>query len=172
MNDNVIIPTGSIECNGVDGKSTASRAYIWFAISRKNSYYVSLGQGYNLPIKIVPTNGEGIDSMSRTNGDRFYCKETACVADLHTLCPDQLSVTIDGVRVACKNPCKYFDTDEHCCQGYHGNHKCKCNEWTTNYLKVLKSACPNAHTYDYDYKTSTFSCPPNPAVVYHVIFCP
>jgi hypothetical protein len=160
-----------IECNGAGGEPPASLAEMTFTgDGGKDFYDVSLVDGYNLPIKMVPTA-----HFTNSNNDKYDCKAAGCVSDLNSKCPHELSIwSADGFNVvACKSACAKFNTDTYCCRGAHKTPEtCKSSSWPKNYPAYFKAACPDAYSYAYDDTTSTFTCRGNPSTNYDVIFCP
>ena len=72
----------------------------------------------------------------------------------------------DGSVVGCKSACLAFDTYEYCCKGqYDSPDTCK----PTSYSKMFKDACPQAYSYAYDDKSSTFTCV---GANYDITYCP
>ena len=68
---------------------------------------VSLVDGYNLPLLVVPQGGSGQN-----------CTSTGCVVDLNDSCPSELKVTsTEGESVACKSACEAFGSPQYCCNG-------------------------------------------------------
>ena len=124
---------------------------------------MSLVDGYNLPIKILPVVG----TYTRLDAQSPYdCGAPECVDDLNLTCPGPLAVQNSGKTVACLSACEKFSTDETCCRGaYNTPETCP----PTSYSQVFKKACPSAYSYAYDDKTSTFTCRGGD---YQIIFCP
>ncbi|KAI8549490.1 hypothetical protein RHMOL_Rhmol06G0028500 [Rhododendron molle] len=150
--------TGKIECAGNNALPPATLFEITLDGYGGLSFYdVSLVDGYNLPMLVVPQGGTGDN-----------CSTTGCAADLNGLCPSELSVTDsqgDGV-VACKSACEKFGSSEYCCSGaYATPNTCK----PSSYSELFKRACPLAYSYAYDDKTSTFTCA---GADYLITFCP
>lgn len=52
-------------------------------------YDLSLVDGFNLPMKIIPESGTYDPHAS---SDRYYCKQAVCTADLNAQCPAGLRV--------------------------------------------------------------------------------
>ncbi|XP_058217713.1 thaumatin-like protein 1b isoform X4 [Rhododendron vialii] len=151
--------TGKLECSGNSGQPPATLVEFSINVSSGLDFYdVSLVDGYNLPILVVPQGGTGDD-----------CKTTGCMVDLNGLCPWDLSVTEsegNGI-VACQSPCVRFNKPEYCCTGeYATPNTCK----PTLYSESLKRACPLAYSYPYDDETSTFTCASG--ADYLITFCP
>lgn len=119
-------------------------------------YDVSLVDGYNLPMAIVP--------QGATGGN---CNTTGCAADLNSPCPSELKVTSEGDEsVACKSACGAFGDPQYCCSGaYASPASCK----PSSFSEFFKDACPLAYSYAFDDGTSTFTCA---AGGYVISFCP
>nr|XP_023921933.1 thaumatin-like protein 1 [Quercus suber]POE98566.1 thaumatin-like protein 1 [Quercus suber] len=151
--------SSTLECSGGGAAPPATLAE--FTLNGYNGldfYDVSLVDGYNLPMTIVPQGG--------TEGN---CTATGCVADLNTACPTELKVlsssSSDG-SVACKSACEAFGDPQYCCSGaYATPATCK----PSSYSELFKNACPYAYSYAYDDGTSTFTCA---SADYVVTFCP
>ncbi|KAK1259019.1 Thaumatin-like protein [Acorus gramineus] len=135
---------GSLECAGAGGAPPVTLAE--FTLDAPVDFYdVSLVDGYNLPVSVVPLGGSG-----------DMCRPVTCVSDLNRSCPGPLRVTrADGAVVACMSACMAFDRPEFCCTGQHGS-PATCGP--TEYSRVFKRACPSAYSYAYDDATSTFTC--------------
>ncbi|KAF8049519.1 hypothetical protein N665_2190s0006 [Sinapis alba] len=152
--------SSQIECSGAGAKPPAtlglsiSAEFTLNGSDNLDFYDISLVDGYNVPMMIVPRGGAG------------KCNATGCAVDLNGVCPTQLKVTVDGVAVACKSACEAFGTLENCCSGAFGTlDKCEASE----YSAFFKKACPTAYSYAYDDGTSTFTCS---AADYLISFCP
>ncbi|KAG2671544.1 hypothetical protein I3760_13G002400 [Carya illinoinensis] len=145
---------GQLKCSGAGGAPPATLAE--FTLDSPVDFYdVSLVDGYNMRISIVPKGGSGPN-----------CKEVSCVSDLNRHCPDGLQVKMNGHVVACKSACLAFNAPQYCCTGsYGGPQTCK----PTRYSQVFKVACPTAYSYAYDDPTSTFTC--NGSADYLIKFC-
>jgi len=158
-----------IKCNGAGGVPPVSLAEMKFSGSDGLDFYdVSLVDGYNLPIRMLPTG-----QFSYTKRGKYDCKAAGCVADLNSMCPSELAVKTGSGVVACKSACERFNTDTYCCRGAHKTPAtCKSSSWPKNYPAFFKKACPDAYSYAYDDTTSTFTCRGNPSTKYDVIFCP
>ncbi|KAI3697376.1 hypothetical protein L6452_30351 [Arctium lappa] len=133
-----------LQCKGAGGVPPVSLAE--FTLDNPMDFYdVSLVDGYNLPVSIIPLGGSG------------NCSSVRCVTDLNVKCPDSLQVKGDGGSevVACKSACTAFQKPEYCCTGEFNNPTiCK----PTNYSQIFKEACPTSYSYPYDDATSTFTC--------------
>ncbi|KAL0438408.1 UNVERIFIED_CONTAM: Thaumatin-like protein 1 [Sesamum latifolium] len=149
--------SGKLECAGGGAAPPATLAeFTLDGDAGKDFYDVSLVDGYNLPMLVVPQGGSGVN-----------CSNTGCVVDLNGACPSELRVTSSaGEGVACKSACEAFRKDQYCCSGAYGTpDACK----PSQYSQVFKSACPHAYSYAYDDRTSTFTCI---AADYVITFCP
>ncbi|TQD97922.1 hypothetical protein C1H46_016447 [Malus baccata] len=150
--------SGKLECSGSGAAPPATLAeFTLDGAGGLDFFDVSLVDGYNLPMLVVPNGGTG------TN-----CTNTGCVVDLNTRCPSELKVTsADGAEgVACKSACEAFGQPQYCCSGEYGSpDTCK----PSQYSQIFKSACPHAYSYAYDDKTSTFTCAGGD---YTITFCP
>ncbi|PON86267.1 Thaumatin [Trema orientale] len=138
---------GMLKCVGAGGAPPATLAE--FTLDSPVDFYdVSLVDGYNMPISIIPLGG------SRSAGSNS-CKIVRCVSDLNQRCPSGLQVRRNRRVVGCMSACMAFNKPEYCCTGkYGGPQTCK----PTNYSKVFKAACPTTYSYAYDDPTSTFTC--------------
>ncbi|CAJ0944361.1 unnamed protein product, partial [Mesorhabditis belari] len=156
------------QCNGRGGVPPISLAEFTLNGAGAQDYYdVSLVDGYNIPVLIMPIGG-----TFNTNGGQYDCKMAGgCVDNLSsTLCPAPLRDIKNGNIVACMSACEAFNTDEYCCRGAHGTpDTCPPNQ----YSQLFKKACPGAYSYAYDDHTSTFFCRGNngPSPAYTVQFC-
>lgn len=145
---------GLLECNGAGGAPPASLAE--FTLDSPEDFYdVSLVDGFNMPVSIVPSGGSG------------NCSAVKCSSNLNLQCPEKLRVRLDGGgdTVACKSACLAFNQPQFCCTGAYNNPQvCK----PTNYSEVFKKACPTAYSYPYDDASSIFTCK---GADYSIIFC-
>ncbi|XP_073122115.1 thaumatin-like protein 1 [Henckelia pumila] len=149
--------SGNMECSGGGAAPPATLAeFTLDGADGLDFYDVSLVDGYNLPMLVVPQNGGGGN-----------CTVTGCVADLNAACPPDLKVTNDvGSSVACKSACEAFGDPEYCCSGDHATpDTCR----PSAYSELFKNACPRAYSYAYDDGSSTFTCA---SADYVITFCP
>ncbi|KAA8537512.1 hypothetical protein F0562_027120 [Nyssa sinensis] len=86
--------SGKLECDGRVAVPPATLAeFTLDGAGGLDFYDVSLVDGYNLPMLVVPQGGTG------TN-----CTTTGCLVDLNGACPSELKVSsTDGQNVACKS---------------------------------------------------------------------
>ncbi|XP_057807710.1 pathogenesis-related thaumatin-like protein 3.5 [Salvia miltiorrhiza] len=145
---------GLLQCGGIGGTPPASLAE--FTLDSPEDFYdVSLVDGFNMPISVVPSGGSG------------NCSAVKCSSNLNLQCPEKLQVRVNdgGETVACKSACLAFDQPQFCCTGAYNNPQiCK----PSNYSEVFKKACPTAYSYPYDDGTSIFTCK---GANYSIIFC-
>ncbi|XP_026421801.1 thaumatin-like protein 1b [Papaver somniferum] len=149
--------SGKIECNGAGAIPPAT--LLEFTLNGdggKDFYDVSLVDGYNLPVSITPQGGLG------------GCSSTACMHKINPICLPELSVKgADGSVIACKSACEVFQQPQYCCTGSH-NTPATCPP--TEYSKLFKDVCPQAYSYAYDDRSSTFTCASGGNYV--ITFCP
>ncbi|KAM1003990.1 hypothetical protein ACFX2I_004237 [Malus domestica] len=149
--------SGQIPCNGAGASPPASLVELTLATNGGQDFYdVSLVDGFNLPIKLAPRGGSG------------DCKSTSCAANINTVCPAELSDKVsDGSVIGCKSACLALNQPQYCCTGAYGTpDTCP----PTDFSKVFKKQCPQAYSYAYDDKSSTFTCFGGPN--YEITFCP
>lgn len=148
--------SGQVTCNGNGAAPPASLVEFTLAgFGGKDFYDISLVDGFNLPVSIVPQN-------------RVDCNSTSCPVDINNHgCPDELSVkSPDGGVIGCKSACLAFQQPQYCCTGqYSSPQTCK----PTKYSLQFKHLCPQAYSYAYDDATSTFTCT---GADYLITFCP
>lgn len=152
--------SGELECSGNGAAPPATLAeFTLDGAGGLDFFDVSLVDGYNVPMLVVPQGGSaGTDK----------CIATGCVGDLNGACPPELKVMSSDGResVACKSACEAFNSPQYCCSGAFGTpDTCK----PSSYSQIFKSACPRAYSYAYDDKTSTFTCA---SADYTITFCP
>ncbi|MED6158078.1 hypothetical protein PIB30_029386 [Stylosanthes scabra] len=152
--------SSAVECVGAGAVPPATLAeFTLNGAGGLDFYDVSLVDGYNLPMMVVPHGGGG------------NCTATGCLADLNGGCPSELKVKAGREEardegVACKSACEAFGDPKYCCSGdYSTPQSCK----PSAYSQFFKSACPRAYSYAYDDGTSTFTCA---SANYLITFCP
>ncbi|XP_040383663.1 thaumatin-like protein 1b [Oryza brachyantha] len=152
--------SGAVECGGGGAAPPTTLAEFTLNGGGGNDFYdVSLVDGSNLPMVVVPQGGVG----------GATCGATGCLVDLNAPCPADLKVAgADGAGIACKSACEAFGTPEYCCSGAFGR-PATCQP--SAYSQFFKNACPRAYSYAYDDATSTFTCASG-TVDYLVVFCP
>ncbi|KAI6671494.1 hypothetical protein NL676_006379 [Syzygium grande] len=154
--------SSALQCSGSGAAPPATLAeFTLNGADGLDFYDVSLVDGYNLPMLVVPQR-----SAATAAGN---CTATGCVADLNRACPQELKVTSTGSEgggVACKSACGAFGDPQYCCSGAHGSpDTCA----PSKYSEYFKTACPKAYSYAYDDRTSTFTCA---SADYEITFCP
>ncbi|KAG9442630.1 hypothetical protein H6P81_018484 [Aristolochia fimbriata] len=150
--------SGKMECAGGGALPATLAEFTLDGSGGLDFYDVSLVDGYNLPMVVVPQGGSG------------NCTTTGCVVELNGACPSELRVAAaaggGGESVACRSACEAFNAPEYCCSGaYATPDTCK----PSAYSEFFKHACPRAYSYAYDDSTSTFTCA---AADYAITFCP
>lgn len=151
--------SGRVECEGRGAEPPATLAEFTLNGDQGLDFYdVSLVDGYNLPMLVIPRDG--------TSGG---CSSTGCLVDLNGGCPAALRVARSSRSrsvVACKSACEAFGDPRFCCsEGYNTPETCP----PTEYSEYFKHVCPRSYSYAYDDKTSTFTCA---GADYIIIFCP
>ena len=149
--------SGQVACNGAGAIPPASLVELTLAENGGKDFYdISLVDGFNLPVELAPQGGSGA------------CPSTSCPAHVNTVCPAELAVKgSDGSVVACKSACLALNQPQYCCTGDFGSPE-KCPP--TDYSKIFKTQCPQAYSYAYDDKSSTFTC--EGGANYVITFCP
>ncbi|XP_062216211.1 thaumatin-like protein 1b [Phragmites australis] len=172
--------SGSVQCNGAGAAPPATLAEFTLDGSGGMDFFdVSLVDGYNLPMLIVPQGAGGGGGSSNGSADAGKCMATGCLVDLNGACPADLKVvpaatgagagagSADGGAVACRSACEAFGTPQDCCSGAYGSpNTCR----PSTYSQFFKNACPRAYSYAYDDSTSTFTC--TAGTNYAITFCP
>ncbi len=148
--------SGKVECNGMGGVPPITLVEMTLGDPKAQNadfYDISLVDGYNLPIRIIPVVGT---FTPPTSGNPFDCGIAGCTSDLNKTCPLELQVNNkNGDTIACKSGCMRFNTDRFCCRNAFGTpDKCP----PTDYSMLFKEACPDAYSYAYDDLSSTYVC--------------
>ncbi|XP_060171167.1 thaumatin-like protein 1b [Lycium barbarum] len=148
--------TGQVTCNNKGAIPPATLVEFTLAgYGGKDFYDISLVDGFNLPVSVVPQNRAG-------------CNSTSCPVDIDNKgCPEELALrNPKGGVIGCKSACVAFQQPQYCCTGPYGSPKtCK----PTKYSLQFKHLCPQAYSYAYDDATSTFTCT---GADYLITFCP
>ncbi|PUZ71723.1 hypothetical protein GQ55_2G336400 [Panicum hallii var. hallii] len=151
--------SGAVECAGVGAAPPTTLAEFTLDGAGGNDFYdVSLVDGSNLPVVVVPQGGAGAT-----------CGATGCLVDLNGPCPADLKVVgAGGAGIACKSACEAYGRPQDCCSGDYGT-PATCQPSASS--QFFKNACPRAYSYAYDDATSTFTCTSGTAS-YLITFCP
>ncbi|WVZ65700.1 hypothetical protein U9M48_015019 [Paspalum notatum var. saurae] len=151
--------SGAVECAGGGAAPPTTLAEFTLDGAGGNDFYdVSLVDGSNLPMVVVPQGGAGAT-----------CGATGCLVDLNGPCPADLKVVgADGAGIACKSACEAYGRPQDCCSGDYGT-PATCQPSASS--QFFKNACPRAYSYAYDDATSTFTCTSGTAT-YLITFCP
>ncbi|KKA24176.1 hypothetical protein T310_1828 [Rasamsonia emersonii CBS 393.64] len=163
-------------------------------------YDISLVDGYNLPVGIVSLHTESKDPAlasipSNTTNPvcigsvDFFVSDDNSSSAIHAIsrwCPWPLQLQAvappkPGAGVypypdddiprprfdPCISSCAKYGNPEDCCAGaFNSPETCTPNE----YSRKAKSVCPDAYSYAYDDKTSTFTI--KAGAGFEVVFCP
>ncbi|GMN32254.1 hypothetical protein TIFTF001_003594 [Ficus carica] len=137
---------GLLECK-IDGQSPNTVAvYLLNQTTDTDLFYVSVVEGFNIPIEFRPLSPKACSKASK------------CAEDVNGLCPMELRDP-----GGCNNPCTVFSNDQFCC--FSGTSICE----PTSYSMFFKDLCPEAFTYPFDVGQSN-ACPAG--TDYKVVFCP
>jgi len=114
--------SGDVACYG---REASAATYVEFDLNDDENgpdfYDVSLVDGYNVPVSMVPQGGDG-----------STCVASGCIFNVTDACPSELRV-----GGACQGACDAFNTSRYCCTG-----GTVCGP--TNYSAIFKKACPRA----------------------------
>ncbi|KAF8402950.1 hypothetical protein HHK36_011043 [Tetracentron sinense] len=136
---------GLLHCRGTGGVPPATVVEMTLGTSKSALHYydVSLVDGFNLPVAMVPVGG-GVG-----------CGVAECEADVNVCCPSALELKRGGKVVGCKSACLAMKSARYCCTGDYANPKsCK----PTVFAHLFKAICPGAYSYAYDDSSSLKSC--------------
>uniref|UniRef100_A0A914C3R7 Thaumatin-like protein n=1 Tax=Acrobeloides nanus TaxID=290746 RepID=A0A914C3R7_9BILA len=158
-NSNMVCDSGScgpLECNGSAGEPPVSLVEVsLFHEDKHDLYYVSLLDGYNLPVFIEPVPG----SYNKSGGENDCVRAGGCFEDVLLTALEELKVYKNGNVASVKSACMKFNTDEYCCRKDFGTkERCNPSNWTINYTEIFKRGCPHAFTYSFDDNMSKFTC--------------
>ena len=136
-------------------------------------YDISLVDGYNLPVSIHPIPG----TFHRRSSQHNDCTVTTCHTDINAHCPHELAVKGPGGHtIGCKSACTAFRTAQYCCTGVHNKAStCLRKFWKVDYPAKFKHWCPEAYSFAFDDRKSTWACISKDAhhpSGYVVKFCP
>uniref|UniRef100_A0A6N2KHP1 non-specific serine/threonine protein kinase n=1 Tax=Salix viminalis TaxID=40686 RepID=A0A6N2KHP1_SALVM len=91
--------SGKLECSGSVGAPPVTLAeFTLGGFNAPDYYYVSLVDGFNLPLFVVPSGQN--------------CSSTGCIGDVIESCPTEL-----GKSVGCKGACVALGSSIYCCDG-------------------------------------------------------
>lgn len=147
---------GLLKCGGTGGDPPATVVEMTFGTAKSALHYydVSLVDGFNLPVAMVPVGG-GVG-----------CGSAACEVDLNVCCPSRFEVRKGGRVVGCRSACQALKTDKYCCTGEFASPK-SCRP--TLFSTLFKSLCPRAYSFAFDDSSSLRTCR---ASRYLITFCP
>jgi hypothetical protein len=154
---------GALTCAGRGGQPASLAEFLLYDANGKDFYDISLVDAFNLPLSIAPTPGTFAPGPA---ADRV-CTTSVCATDILAQCPTQLqSKDPAGKVVACLSACSRYNTDATCCRNaYDTAEACPPSDLS----RLIKAACPNAYSYAYDDKSSTYTCV---ATGYTITLCP
>ncbi|KAK9906011.1 hypothetical protein M0R45_000136 [Rubus argutus] len=132
--------SGQVACNGAGAIPPASLVELTLAANSGQDFY---------DVSLV--DGFNVPIQLAPQGGSGECTATSCAGNINSVCPAEL-VMKGRSTVA---------------PGDHGTPE-TCPP--TDYSKIFKSQCPQAYSYAYDDKSSTFTCNGGPN--YLVTFCP
>ena len=162
-------------CNGTGGRPPVTLAEMTLDANGQDYYDVSNVDGFNLPVAMYPIQGT---VTPRPGADpKYECTTAGCTKDINAVCPSNiegknLQVRSGSAVVACKSGCEAHQDDLHCCRGAHNVPENCPSTRTSNWFKMQ---CPDAYSYAYDDKASTFFCTSRNGLGssgYHIVFCP
>ncbi|CAK7351247.1 unnamed protein product [Dovyalis caffra] len=147
--------SGKIQCPRRHGSSPITVAEFKLDFSGElDVIYVSLLNGYNLPLLVVSTDQR--------------CESSGCTVDLKSSCPSSKLMFngSDGKIAGCRSPCAAYGSSQYCCNGTHNTpDTCK----PSSYSRTFKKSCPKAFSYPLDDEMTGSLCV---SMHYHVTFCP
>ncbi|POO00823.1 Thaumatin [Trema orientale] len=148
--------SGQVPCNGAGGAPPATLIELTIEANGGQDFYdVSNVDGFNIPASVAPQGGRG------------DCKRSTCPVNINAVCPAELQVKSGNDVVGCLSACAKFGDPKYCCTGpFDKPETCP----PTNYSKIFEDQCPEAYSYAYDDKNSTFTCFGGPN--YLITFCP
>ena len=145
--------SSAVECGGGQLSPAATRAEFTLTDGGPGSYLVSVVDGYNLPMMVVPQGGTGPEN----------CGTVGCVMDSNSnYFPKELQITSGTGNnvVAIKSACGGASESS--------TAPANCNP-NNSYSDLFKRSCPQAQTSVND-KILSFTC--GQSAVYVVYFCP
>nr|DAD47463.1 TPA_asm: hypothetical protein HUJ06_017400 [Nelumbo nucifera] len=107
-----------LQCKGLGAPPNTLAEYGLNQLQNMDFYYISLVEGFNIPMDYSPTSGN--------------CPGKRCAADITGQCPAELK-TPGG----CNNPCTVYKTSQYCC-----NNSRNCGP--TPLSKFFKDRCPTS----------------------------
>ncbi|PVG04006.1 thaumatin-like protein [Serendipita vermifera] len=159
---------GGLLCDSRTGTGVPPATLAEFTLSASDGldwYDVSLVDGYNLPMRISPTQG---------------CPVADCPVDLGPNCPAPLRGPTDstGFPLGCRSACEANlsgnpANSPNCCSGQYST-PATCPASGVAYYSYFKNNCPRSYAYAYDESSGTalWTCPSSKNADYTITFCP
>ncbi|KAJ7234002.1 thaumatin [Mycena rebaudengoi] len=157
---------GGLECAAAGGTGVPPVTVAEWTLGKNGSpdnYDVSVVDGFNIPMSVVPTGG---------------CPQASCPVDLNPGCPAPLQLAGPGGIAGCKSACSAnldgnAADSPNCCSGSH-NVPETCPPSGVQFYDYFKKPCVNAYAYAYDEssKTALWTCDSGLKADYVVTFCP
>ncbi|KAI0260036.1 thaumatin-like protein [Gloeopeniophorella convolvens] len=159
---------GGLECDPNTGTGTPPATVAEWTLQgdgNQDFYDVSLVDGYNLPMAIIPAAAN--------------CSVASCPVDLGPACPAPLIGPFDpsDFPVGCKSACAAGLDDPadsaNCCTGSH-NTAATCPSSGVQFYSYFKGNCPDAYAYAFDEGSGTalWTCDAGLNSDYTLTFCP
>jgi len=142
---------GKLKCETVGATPHTFVDYQVYGYGYTDYYYVSVDDGFNVPVSIGPLTPTGSPK----------CITVSCKENITAVCEPELKV-----KQGCMSGCVAFpQNDLFCCAGNY-TRDCPSNI----YSRFFKSHCPQASTYVGDGEEPNIICGSN--LGYRVLFCP
>ncbi|KAM7271409.1 hypothetical protein ACFE04_030623 [Oxalis oulophora] len=138
---------GLLQCKGIGGRPPATLVEMTFGTSKSDLHYydVSLIDGFNVPVSMVPLG----------DGGGVHCGVAECEVDLNVFCPSSLALKRKGQVLGCKSACLAAKSDRYCCTGEFAD-PIRCRP--TVFGKIFKAVCPRAYSYPYNDANGLKTC--------------
>ncbi|XP_057435523.1 thaumatin-like protein 1b [Lotus japonicus] len=135
--------TGRLACDGMERTPPATRVEMTLnGDNNQDNYAISLIDGFNIPMAIIPLRGN--------------CSSSGCRAHVNAVCPSGLKVTKWKERLVVAVACRSVNTCLEDCSYVHA-------------VNILRKACPQARILADD-NENTYSCASD--TDYYITFCP
>eukprot|EP00253_Pinus_taeda_P017160 PITA_17160 len=142
---------GKLKCNDTGAAPYTWAGYQVYGYELTDYYYVSVQNGFNVPVSIGPLTPDGNPK----------CITVSCKDNITAVCVPELKV-----KQGCLSSCAAFpQNDLFCCAGNYSSN-CPSNI----YSRFFKSQCPQAYSYPEDTAAPITQC--QSGRPYRVLFCP